>query len=205
MTTRLEPREPHRPSSDPRRPAPESASGSAYLAALLVLVVLTILGVALVTITDTERDIGANQRTVTRVFYGADAGVAIATAHALVSGDYKSHQVELHVGTETLPGSGGAELSRGFALDISHFVPILVEPCNWCPVNVNETQFFKINHAVTSTALELTWNGNATSPPADAVPQAQKTVSVMIEVQPFWQPPPDSLPTDANDRDKVKF
>ena len=49
-------------------------SGSAYLAALLAMVVLSIIGLSLAFITQNEMLIGANQRTVTRVLYDADAG-----------------------------------------------------------------------------------------------------------------------------------
>ena len=56
--------------------------GSAYIAALLVLVLLTIFGMSLVLITSTERQIGTNQRTISRMFYNADSGTAVAIAEA---------------------------------------------------------------------------------------------------------------------------
>lgn len=178
-------------------------AGSAYLIVLLALVVLTILGLSLATITGLEMEVGANERGVTRIFYNADAGIGVAVAHALTSGEYRSRQMRMLEGTQVNPD--GAEVSRGSRVEISPFVPILWEPCNWCPVNENEQSFFKVNHAVTSTATELSWNGNATAPPADAIIRSQKSISVMIEFQPWWEPPPESLPTDPAELAKVKF
>lgn len=178
-------------------------AGSAYLIVLLALVVLTILGLSLATITGLEMEVGANERGVTRVFYGADAGIGVAVAHALTSGQYLSRQIRLFEGSQLT--KTGESLSRGTQVDISVFVPILWECCDLCPCGENEEQFFKVNHAVTSTATELSWTGNATTPPANANIRSQKTLSVMIEVQPWWEPSTDSLPTDPAELAKVKF
>lgn len=191
-------RTPNRAFSAPRREV-----GSAYLVVLISLVVLTIMGLSLATITGLEMEVGANERGVTRVFYSADSGIHVSLAHALTSGEYRSRQIRLYEGSQTAPD--GTPLSRGSQVDISHFVPILWEPCNWCPVNENEQNFFKVNHAVTSTATELSWTGTDTAAPAGANIQSQKTLSVMLEVQPWWEPPPESLPTDPAELAKVKF
>lgn len=185
------------------RPRRRREAGSAYLIVLLALVVLTILGLSLATITGLEMEVGANERGVTRVFYSADSGVNVSLAHALASGEYRSRQIRMYEGSQTTPN--GTQLGRGSEIEISHFVPILWEPCNWCPVNENEQNFFKVNHASTATARELSWTGTAAVPPADANIQSQKTIAVMIEVQPWFEPPPESLPTDPAELAKVKF
>lgn len=187
-----------------RRPQPDRQAGSAYLTVLLALVVLTILGLSLATVTTLEMEIGANERAVTRIFYGADSGVAIATAQALTSGEYRRRTVDVYQDTQTPPGTT-QPVSRGFRLEVCNFIPILWEPCNWCPVNENEQTFYKVNHAATSTATELTWPGTATTIPNGAIPRGQKTVSVMVEVQPWWEPPPEALPSDATDLSCVRF
>ena len=66
----------------PHRPAER---GSAYLVALLVLVLLTIIGLSLSLITQTEMQIGANERLIERSFYVADSGISLATARTLVT------------------------------------------------------------------------------------------------------------------------
>ena len=57
-----------------------SEEGSSYVIALLALFVLTILGLALVVLTQNEVQIGANERTINRVFYAAEAGAAVLEA-----------------------------------------------------------------------------------------------------------------------------
>jgi len=179
----------------------DSQAGSAYLAALLVLVILTIMGLSLATITGIEMEVGSNERTVTRTFYSADSGIALAVAQALTTREYRARQLFIYGGNHTPDGSTTA-ISRGFQVAVSASVPILVEPCNLCPVNENETQFFKVNHGINSTATEQTWTGTATTPPADVNIQGQKRIAVMVEVQPWWQPPWQGLPEDEADLPK---
>jgi hypothetical protein len=75
-------------------------------------------------------------------------------------------------------------------------VPIQRNFCNLCSINENESRFWKINHAVVSTATELTWTGTATAPPATANVRAQKSVGAMIEFQPWFDPDVRAVPTD---------
>ena len=57
-----------------RSPRP-SETGSAYIVTLLALVVLTILALALAMVTQTEVQVGANEKTINRTFYAADSGL----------------------------------------------------------------------------------------------------------------------------------
>ena len=74
----------------PRPSARRGESGSAYILVLLVLMVLTILGLSLAFTTQTEVQIGSNERVASRVFYAAESGIAAAAARAIVSADYAS-------------------------------------------------------------------------------------------------------------------
>ena len=61
-----------------------SEAGSAYVITLLALVVLTILALSLALVTQTEVQVGSNERTVSRTFYSADSGLGVAVAEALL-------------------------------------------------------------------------------------------------------------------------
>jgi hypothetical protein len=74
----------------PAAASPSGQAGSAYIAALLVLVVLTLIGLSLALITQSEMQIGANERVSQRLFYAANSGIAASTARALTNADYSS-------------------------------------------------------------------------------------------------------------------
>jgi hypothetical protein len=86
-------------------------------------------------------------------------------------------------------------------------VPINVDRCNLCCANENEQycDFARVNHAVTSTATELSWAGAGTTATAQAQTQAQKTLTIMFEVEPFWKPPSSSIDLTPEQAAKVKF
>ena len=111
------------------RGRPRAEEGSAYLIALLTLVVLTIVGLSLALITQTEMQIGANERTIQKVFYAADAGVAGSVVKALAGFDYQARTITLD-DTEGL-----ASLNLHHQVETSPFFPILESPCNLCSVN----------------------------------------------------------------------
>lgn len=178
-------------------------AGSAYVITLLALVVLTILALALALITQTEVQVGSNERTVNRTFYAADSGLGIAAAEALASGRYTGATVILN---KVSVGAGSA-LSANVAdrVTFSSFVPILTVRCDWCPANANGVpKFWKVNHAVTAVAQRVAWNGSG-DPPDTATLLGQKTLSAMFEFQPWPTPPVESIPTDATALAQVKF
>jgi hypothetical protein len=165
-------------------------AGSAYIAALLVLVVLTVIGLALALITQSEMQIGANERVQQRMFYAANSGIAASTARALTNADYSSTTYRLgDVGGSFITVPSSASFVRpGFDVQVSPFLPILDAPCHLCEINqigtYNERSFRSINHAVTVVAIRRQGVTGATL--------AQKTLSSMIEVQP-WRQTPDAL------------
>jgi len=157
------------------RVRPRAEEGSAYIIALLVLVVMTIIGLSLALITQTEMQIGANERTIQKVFYAADAGVAGSVVKALAGFDYQARSITLG-DTEGL-----ASLNLRHEVETSPFFPIQESPCNLCSVNnageYGSDNYSRINYAVTARAQRV-------GGPADTQ-LAEKTVSTMVEVQPW--------------------
>ena len=87
-------------------------------------------------------------------------------------------------------------------VEVSPVLPVLDSPCNLCEINnagtYSEKSFRKINHAVTAVATR--YSGSNTTP------LAQKTLTAMVEVQP-WKVSPEAY-TAINDPvqlAKVKF
>jgi hypothetical protein len=152
-------------------------AGSAYVAALLVLVVLTLVGLSLALITQSERQIGANERVQQRLFYAANSGIAASTARALTNADYTST-------TYSFGDSGSAIAGLGFEVDVSPFYPILETACHLCEINqigtYNEKAFRSINHAITVVALRRR---------GASAPLARKILTSMVLVQPWRQTP----------------
>lgn len=182
-----------RPRPNPRRPRPER--GSAYLVTLLALIVLTIIGLSLSTITQTEMRIGANERTLQRVFYAADSGISSATARAIISFSYAPRTYELK-DNDTPPA-----LNLRQVVEVSPFVPLLSSPCNLCEINragqYGAQNYYRVNHGVTVTATRRGLGD---------VVLAQKGLSAMVDLQP-WRPAPEAyLPiTDPEQARKIKF
>ena len=76
--------------------------GSAYVITLLALVVLTILALSLTLVTQSEMQIGTNERIIQRIFYAADSGIAATTARALVTNDFSERTIVIR---HTLKGA----------------------------------------------------------------------------------------------------
>jgi Tfp pilus assembly protein PilX len=170
-------------SPSPHRPHPaRGEAGSAYIVVLLVLVILAIFGIALSLITQTESQVGSNERTLNRVFYAADAGIELAIARAVVTA---AHEPQTFFYTDSGQALVMGKLEMGTEVAVSAFHPIQVTACHLCEVNnigtYADKAFYKVNHAVTSRATRYaTLNAGGTKTPI-----AQKTVSAMIEIQPF--------------------
>jgi Tfp pilus assembly protein PilX len=172
--------------------------GSSYVIALLALFVLTILGLALVVVTQNEVQIGANERTINRVFYAADSGLQVGAAKTLTARDYSPQTLTI---PESTPGGGNNHIAE--VVKITALTPIAISRCNWCPANANGVpQFFKVNHVVNATADRLAWNGTG-APPAGATNLGEKTLGVMFEFQP-WPSPPTAAVSDTLNPDLTK-
>lgn len=177
-------------------------AGSAYVAVLVVLVVLTIFGLALALITQTEMQVGSNEKTINRVFYVADSGIEIATARVLVTSDHRSRIYTMTDAGTLLQ----AKVQLGTRVDVSPFYPIYDAPCNLCEINnagaYNERAFRKINHAVTVDAARFATLRDG----SNETPVAQKRLSAMIEIQP-WRASPEAYAaiTDPAELARIKF
>lgn len=169
--------------------------GSAYVVTLLALVVLTIMALSLTLVTQSEMQIGVNERIIQRIFYAADSGIAATTARALVTNDFSARTIVLEE-PET-----NATLNFRSNVEISPLVPILDSPCNLCEINnagtYSERAYRKIGHAVTVNAARLGGVDTQT---------AFKAISAMIDLQPWKDPPQAYLPIDDPDAlAKIKF
>lgn len=178
----------------PRRPRPAREAGSAYMIVLLVLVVLTILGLSLVLITKSEMEVGANERSIQRVFYEADSGVDLAAARLLVSNEHRAVVLDMD--------EPGAVLNFKSRIDLAPVVPLGDAPCNLCEINnagtYNERAYRRINNLITSRASRVTTSSSD--------PLAQKLISSMVEVQPWKSSPEDyAALADPEALAKIKF
>lgn len=155
--------------------------GSAYVVTLLVLLVLSILGLSLALITRTERQVGANERTLNRTLYAADAGIGVAAAEALTSGNYMAPPFLFN--HRRVLGN----LDVADQVTVTRFVVISYGPCNWCPMNedAGNPPFQRYDHAINSTARRVIWNGTQPAPPAGARVQARKTLGEMLSFEPW--------------------
>jgi hypothetical protein len=176
----------------PLRRAPRGRErGSAYIIALLVLLVLSMVGLSLVAVTETEMQLGGNERALERTFYGSESGIGLSISRVLTvnqSTDQTTITSTEPMGfvlPERLEPIG---LNLATRVEVSPYVPLLAAPCNWCPTNYDETGFFKVNHAVVSQAERVAWSGPSPVPPPDARLLSQKRIYLMAEMQPWWEP-----------------
>jgi hypothetical protein len=173
-----------------------SEAGSAYLVAIIALVVLTIVGLSLALITQTEMQIGSNERQIERAFYAADSGISLSTARTLVT--RRPAWSELY----KLQDPASSAIRFEHLVDVSPFFPIARGSCNLCDIS-NTGQYGgrvyeKVNHAVTSTAVRRF--------PGTEVPLAERSLTAMVEIQP-WELPPEAVQAivDPAQLAKIKY
>jgi Tfp pilus assembly protein PilX len=168
-----------------RLPEARSAgeTGSAYIAVLLVLVVLTAFGLALSLITQTEMQMGSNERTVSRVFYSADSGIEAATAQVLVTKDFTART---YLFTDSgLQLVAGGKVQFGTQVALSDFRKVQESPCNLCEINQGGGYGGKDYSKTTYTVMATASRFATLDAGADRTPLAQKAISAMMEMQPF--------------------
>ena len=150
--------------------------GSAYLVALLVLVVLSVVGLSLVLITQTEAQIGANERIINRNFYAADSGIAVSVARVLISGIRSTLLFKLDEANAT-----ANQYARQDEVSVAPAFTIGQNPCNLCQIN-SKPRYYRFNHLIASRATRY---GVVAG---DRHPMAQKNITAMVEVQPIEAP-----------------
>jgi Tfp pilus assembly protein PilX len=155
--------------------SPRRQSGSAYVIALLALVVLTILGLALALVTQSELQLGGNERSITRTFYASDSGIAASVSRALVAADFTGKTYRVSDPAKT----GGLAIYNN--VEVTPFYPLYDAPCNLCEVNnagtYSNKAYRKLNNAVTTEAKR-----QGLAPGGTQI--ADKVIAVMIEAQP---------------------
>jgi Tfp pilus assembly protein PilX len=183
--------------------------GSAYLIALMALVVLTILGLSLVLVTQTEVQVGANERTVNRTFYAADSGFHIITAEALANNTYVAPPFNMN---EVAPGSVGGKVAD--IVKVTPFSPVSANSldshiCAYCPANESGPKYYTKAYQLTSTAGRVAWTSGSTPTdptnlPLGATELGEKTLSMTIQITPAKDPPTTTI-QDTTLLQKVKF
>ena len=152
--------------------------GSVYVITLVVLLVLTVLGLSAALITQSEMQIGVNERLSQTMFYAAGSGIEVSTAKALAKQDLQAMRLD-QVVPRAMPN-----LNVRNRVDVSRFQPIMDSPCDLCQVNEG-LEYVKLHHQVDATATRIAWQGPASPIPADVSPLAQKRLEVMISFQPW--------------------
>lgn len=189
-------------------PTRRGERGSAYLITLLALVVLTILGLALVLVTQTEVQVGANERTANRTFYAADSGFHLVTAEALANNVYQSPTFTMNEVASGTLGGLVADLVK-----VSPFAPVSANNldshiCPYCPANEAGQKYYSKSYQLTSTAGRVGWTGaqpnDPTNLPSTAVDLGQKTLSMSITISPAKDPPTNAI-GDTTQLKTLKF
>jgi hypothetical protein len=184
MMTRIQPRRTHQRGQD----------GSAYIIALLVLVVLTIIGLGLALITQTEMEIGANEKTLQRVFYAADSGISRSISQAVNSFD--GQPIDFTIDDPDSP----LLLNLREEVAVTPFVPIFETFCDLCSVEgigssmTGEQGYAEIHHAVTSVATRQ----------GPAAASAERTIGTIVGLLP-WPEIEDMMNVDPTEVAKVKM
>lgn len=165
-------------------PAPRASreSGSAYVLVLLVLLVLTLLGLVLAFVTQSEVEVGANERTINRVFYTAEAGVTAAVVNMLIANDRTAQNV-----TFMDPGS----TTLGTHVAIPAMQEINSGPCNLCEINQG-SDYHAITNSVQVTATRFGVDGGGKE-----TVLATKNLDLMVAFQPFREVLNTKPDTDA--------
>ncbi len=152
--------------------------GSAYIVALLVLLVLTVLGLSLALVTQSELQIGANERTIHRIFYGADSGVAAVTARLTVTNDTD------HMNKFEIKDPGANPLNLRTRVDACIPVTVDVGHANLSSINeggaAGSAETKRISYAVTSEATRLAGTGTE----AEKVPLGRNTIALIMDLSP---------------------
>jgi hypothetical protein len=162
-----------------RIPAPpRSQEGSAYIVALLVLVVLTVMGIGLAMITQTEVQVGANERMVNRIFYAADATISVTAMRMIVTNDTARRIYYLDD-----PITDGVNLGLRNQVTTTGMVPWSELPCNLCQIN-NANHYPPKKYVRAIMLTNVTAQRLATAS-AETAPLAERTLGAMIDAQPL--------------------
>lgn len=150
--------------------------GTAYIIALLVLLVLTIVGLSLALVTQSEVQIGANERQITRVFAAADAAMGELAADLFVNGNQGAS-------SRFVPESGSiAGTNLGIRVERSNIVRLNSPYCNLCEINQSpgDEPYRANTYAIATAAFR-----SGTTSSGTAVPLSEKRLEAMLSAQPL--------------------
>lgn len=174
--------------------APRREAGSAYILSLIAMVVFMIIALSLSVVTQTEFQISTNEKAIEQTFYSADSGVAIGTARALT----RSGQDPFRFRMNQEERAGDYILAN--RVNVSPFLAIQAGACALCEINQGPQRKQMVNHAVSAQSERIGWTGPG-EPPTDAQVVARRSVSLMVELQPWdvtfreeiFDPPPEEF------------
>lgn len=158
----------------PRIAPRPSERGSAYIVALLLLLLLTVIGLSLSLVTQNELQIGANEKMINRVFYAADSAVMESTSRALILGEFQAGS--------SFTSDVGSPANLGIQVQRNSYTRLNSPYCSLCEINQQpgEEPYRAITYYVDVTASRIGTTSGGTT-----VPQAEKRLNAMIDIQPY--------------------
>jgi hypothetical protein len=154
---------------------------------LLALVVLTIIGLSLVMVTQTEVQLGSNERTINRTFYAAESGLKFAIARF---GATQQFMPFTYIQNESPLGLGGQRIAD--LVEVSVFAPIAKTAAAYGSRSVDDPQYFDVEFYVSTQARRVGWQGTG-MPPANAKVFSQSQLGEMVRIPNATAPPTEIL------------
>lgn len=176
--------------SSSRQRTTTSERGSAYIVALLALLVLTIGGLSVALVTQTEMQIGVNERVLQRSFYSAESGLALASSYLLTVGGACTPTEPSALGgtgwdlvTDSETRGPNSELT-----DVVRVPPALVlvkACCNWCPCQEGQSdEIHRFNYGLLAESERRAWDG-AGAPTSGYAVLSRRALGMVLDIQPF--------------------
>ena len=167
--------------------------GSAYIIALMALLVLTMGGLAVTLISQTEMQVGVNEKVIHRTFYAAESGLNLATAYVLTVGGACQPARPIDQVAGAPPGwNYVAELENvpgaGTLADVTHVPPAVIlfkGCCNFCPcMEGNLDEIHRFNYGMVADAERRTTSPGVVDTSGYAV-ISRKSLGTVVDIQPF--------------------
>lgn len=171
------------------RSTSRAEAGSAYIVTLLALVVLTILALTLTLVTQSEVQIGGNEKTVNRLFYSSDALLSLAAnkvLERLPSGNNVLFINRVHIGS----GSSSANTADKVTL----YVPNLIGlgPADLSIASIGQQQLYQTVQVITAQSQRVSWSGDAPATAATPV-EVLGTKTLQLELIDMLVPQPPNV------------
>lgn len=179
------------PRTQPTRPKSRREEGSAYIVTLLALVVLTLLALTLTMITQGEVQIGGSERSLNRLFYSSDSGLALP-GPKILGGD---NLIDSYIQNRVKIGTGSTASNVADRITVGPPSPMGRFLLHGTLSSVGKGQkFFQTAHLATARSERISWKGDAL-PDATADVQGSKTLVMQLLMGPAPDLDPMALPT----------